>query len=118
MSSTPPIPSSEPAPVGRDGRPWPRFELATGVMAMFTGGGGGVRAPPFDTLNLSGAVGDLPAAVACNRALLGSACGPGGHPVAWMRQVHGSAVCYAGPTRPAGPEADGIFTDVPGLPLG
>ena len=121
----------------RDDRLWQRFELAAGVTAMFTSRGGGVSAPPYDTLNLSGAVGDLPEAVARNRDILRAACGDT-HPVTWMRQVHGAAVSHAGaaparpvapaapdgpagPDAPAGPvadEADALFTEVPGLPLG
>src|ERR1035438_5002740 len=43
------------------------FEFAPGVGAAFTGRSGGVSSPPYDTLNMSGAVGDEPAAVAQNR---------------------------------------------------
>ncbi len=121
---------------------WRPFELAPGVLAVFTSRHGGVSDPPFDSLNLGGGVGDDPAAVARNRQLAAQACGrpavglatggialggiaAGG--IAWMRQVHGSGVAYvaagtdsaagnSGP--PAAPEVDAIFTDVPGLPLG
>ena len=55
---------------GRDNRPWRSFELAAGVGAIFTSRSGGVSAAPYDTLNLSGAVGDDPDAVARNRRLL------------------------------------------------
>ena len=117
-------------------------ELAPGVHFLFTGRGGGVSAPPYDTLNLGGAVGDDPAAVAENRRLTARACGLADGRLAWMRQVHGVAVRYAGvgsaeddavgsdefrgggrplAAEPAGqrlPEADAFFTDVPGLGLG
>jgi polyphenol oxidase len=102
-------------------------ELAPGVLSLFTGRGGGVSGPPFDTLNLGGGVGDDPAAVAANRCLAARACGLGPDRLAWMRQVHGTAVRYAasgntaasGETEPgAVPEADAMFTDVPGLVLG
>ena len=117
-------------------------ELAPGVHFLFTGRGGGVSAPPYDTLNLGGAVGDDPAAVAENRRLTARACGLADGRLAWMRQVHGVAVRYAGvgsaeddavgsdefrgggrplAAEPAGqrlPEADASFTDVPGLGLG
>jgi len=99
------------------GRP---AELAPGVSFLFTGRDGGVSAPPYDTLNLGGAVGDDPAAVAENRRLTARACGLPDGRLAWMRQVHGVAVRYAG-TGTAGetlPEADASFTDVPGLGLG
>jgi polyphenol oxidase len=113
------------------------FELAAGVLAVFTSRRGGISAPPYDTLNLSGAVGDEAAAVNRNRQLLARACGLGDGRMVWMRQVHGSAVGYtAGPSaeaadpaaslvsaagggRGAEPaEIDAIFTDVPGLALG
>jgi purine-nucleoside/S-methyl-5'-thioadenosine phosphorylase / adenosine deaminase len=115
------------------GRP---AELAPGVHFLFTGRGGGVSAAPYDTLNLGGAVGDDPAAVAENRRLTARACGLADGRLAWMRQVHGVAVRYADvgsaghdgtgvaghdELRAAGqplPEADASFTDVPGLGLG
>ncbi len=106
-------------PAARDDRLWQQFELATGVTAMFTSRCGGVSAPPYDTLNLSGAVGDRPEDVARNRDILRTACGDT-HPVTWMRQVHGAAVSHAS-AAPAGPvaeEADALFTEIPGLPLG
>ena len=116
-------------------------ELAPGVHFLFTGRGGGVSAAPYDTLNLGGAVGDDPAAVAENRRLTARACGLADGRLAWMRQVHGVAVRYASvgsaehdaagsaghdaagsrEFRTAGqplPEADASFTDVPGLGLG
>jgi polyphenol oxidase len=70
-------------------------ELAPGVHFLFTGRGGGVSAAPYDTLNLGGAVGDDPAAVAENRRLTARACGLADGRLAWMRQVHGVAVRYA-----------------------
>jgi YfiH family protein len=129
-----------PAELGRSA------ELAPGVHFLFTGRGGGVSAAPYDTLNLGGAVGDDPAAVAENRRLTARACGLADGRLAWMRQVHGVAVRYASigsaghdavgadefraaghdvvrsdEFRAAGqplPEADASFTDVPGLGLG
>jgi len=106
------------------GRP---AKLAPGVNFLFTARGGGVSAPPYDTLNLGGAVGDDPAAVAENRRLTARACGLADGRLAWMSQVHGVAVRYAS-SGPAGhdgagsgdealPEADASFTDVPGLGL-
>jgi YfiH family protein len=107
--------------------PWLPFELAPGVLAAFTSRHGGVSAPPFDTLNLGGGVGDDPAAVARNRQLAAVACGQQADATAWMRQVHGADVAYApaGPA-PAGsapaegplPAADAIFTDAPARILG
>jgi YfiH family protein len=80
---------SGPAELGR------AAELAPGVHFLFTGRGGGVSAAPYDTLNLGGAVGDDPAAVAKNRRLTARACGLADGRLAWMRQVHGVAVRYA-----------------------
>jgi polyphenol oxidase len=125
----------EPAEFGRPA------ELAPGVHFLFTARGGGVSAAPYETLNLGGAVGDDPAAVAENRRLTARACGLADGRLAWMRQVHGVAVRYASvgsaehdaagsaghdaagsrEFRTAGqplPEADASFTDVPGLGLG
>lgn len=79
-------------------------------------------AAPYDTFNLGDHVGDSPAAVAANRALLAQRCGA--EPV-WLNQVHGVRVvrlsrdamgraCADGqPT--AIPVADGAFTTEPGL---
>jgi YfiH family protein len=55
--------------------PWRPFELAPGVLAVFTSRHGGVSGPPFGSLNLGGGVGDDPVAVARNRQLAAQACG-------------------------------------------
>ena len=96
-------------------------ELAPGVLVMFTSRRGGVSAPPYDTLNMGRSVGDDPAAVSANRGIAARACGLGADRLAWMRQVHGSAVRYADPAEPADPAASGadaMYTDVAGLALG
>jgi polyphenol oxidase len=93
-------------------------ELAAGVQFMFTGRRGGVSAAPYDTLNMGRGVGDDPAAVAENRRLAAQACGLDVGRLAWMHQVHGTAVRYVdGPADPAIPGTDALFTDVPGLAL-
>lgn len=111
---------SEPLPSDLSGEGAGRpAELAPGVLVMFTSRSGGVSEPPFDTLNMSGAVGDDAAAVRANRCRAARACGLGDDRLAWMRQVHGSTVRYAaGPADPAVPEADAMYTDVAGLALG
>jgi polyphenol oxidase len=93
-------------------------ELGAGVLAAFSGRGGGVSAAPYDRLNLGFGTGDEPAAVAANRAALAGACGLASDRLAWMRQVHGAKVRYVGPgsAGPAEP-ADAMFTDQPGLAL-
>ena len=94
-------------------------ELAPGVLAMFTTRRGGVSAVPYDTLNLSWSVGDDQAAVSANRHRAAQACGLDAGRLAWMHQVHGSAVRHAsGSGGLAAPEADAMFTDVAGLALG
>src|SRR6266851_508462 len=95
-------------------------QLAPGVLAAFTGRPGGTSQPPYASLNLSGAVGDDPAAVAGNRLAVARACGLEVSRLVWMRQVHGSRVGYAAAPAARGPGADldAIFTDVPGLALG
>ena len=109
--------SSEPPGGGHElGRP---AELAAGVLFMFTGRGGGVSAAPYGTLNMGRSTGDDPAAVAENRRLVARACGLDAGRLAWMQQVHGTAVRYADGSADAPlPEADAMFTDVPGLALG
>jgi YfiH family protein len=88
------------------------------VFAAFSGRAGGVSGAPYESLNLGLGVGDDPAAVTANRVALAAACGLAPADLAWMRQVHGSDVCYldAGTAQPPGP-VDAIFTDVPGRAL-
>ena len=89
------------------------------MLAMFTTRRGGVSHAPYDTLNLGRSVGDDPAAVSANRHRAALMCGLDAGRLAWMRQVHGSAVRYAsGSAGGAAPEADAVFTDVAGLALG
>jgi len=102
--------------------PWLPFELASGVLAAFTSRHGGVSAPPFDTLNLGGGVGDDPVAVVRNRQLTAAACGQPAGATAWMRQVHGADVAYAAAGSPSAdgphPAVDALFTDAPARILG
>lgn len=99
-------------------------ELAPGILAMFTSRSGGVSAAPYDTLNMSWSVGDDAAAVSANRGMAAQACGLGTGRLTWMHQVHGSTVRQATaavgaePGDPSVPEADAMFTAVPGLALG
>lgn len=94
-------------------------ELVPGVLTLFTGRAGGVSAAPYDTLNLSGAVGDDAAAVTANRDRVAQACGTGAARLTWMRQVHGRAVADAREISAAAPppEVDAVFTDAPGQVL-
>jgi YfiH family protein len=99
-----------------------RIVLGDGVGAAFTGRSGGTSAPPYDSLNLGGAVGDDPAAVRANRARAASALGLEPGRTVWMRQVHGADVRLvdAAPG-PSGDDftggVDAMVTAVPGLAL-
>ena len=94
-------------------------DLGPGVSYLFSERSGGCSQPPYHAMNLGLAVGDDPADVAANRARLVSASGLSAG-IAWMRQVHGTTVRYAGASWPeAEPEpCDAVFTDVRGLGLG
>jgi polyphenol oxidase len=93
-------------------------ELAPGVRAMFTSRVGGVSAAPYDTLNMSGTSGDEASAVAANRRRVAQACRLRPERLNWMHQVHGCAVSQVLATpHEEPPEADAMFTDVPGRAL-
>jgi polyphenol oxidase len=92
------------------------MQLADGVRAIVTERSGGVSAPPYDSRNLGGGVGDDPAAVLENRAKTAAELGV--ERVVYMRQVHSADVRYV--TEPFGddpPALDGVHTDRPGLGL-
>jgi YfiH family protein len=63
-----------------------------GAHFAFTDRWGGVSAVPYDSLNLGGAVGDDPAAVAANRERAAASLGRDPGRVVWMNQVHGRDV--------------------------
>jgi YfiH family protein len=90
--------------------------LGDGVGAGFTGRTGGVSGPPYDSLNLGGAVGDDPAAVLDNRRRAAAALGADPERIVFMRQVHGAEVAFADSTDLPGP-VDAVVTTVPGLAL-
>jgi YfiH family protein len=69
----------------------PEWPAPPGVRAAFTQRGGGVSAPPFDSLNVGMHVGDAAVAVAENRRRLRAQLGLPAEP-AWIEQVHGSCV--------------------------
>ena len=69
-----------------------RFTLAPGVQAAFTGRGGGLSQPPYDTLNMGSGSGDSPGTVARNRELVATACGLVPGRMVWMRQIHSADV--------------------------
>ncbi|NDU77109.1 peptidoglycan editing factor PgeF [Actinomadura sp. DSM 109109] len=90
--------------------------LGDGVGAGFTGRAGGVSRPPYDSLNLGGAVGDDPAAVLANRRRAAAALGADPERTVFMRQVHGSDVAFVTSPEVPGP-VDAVVTTVPGLAL-
>lgn len=86
--------------------------LLAGFPHGFTTRAGGGSGPPWDTLNLGGAVGDDPARVAENWARLERATGLA---FARVAQVHGARVVAArAPTAPV-EEADGVVSSAPGV---
>jgi YfiH family protein len=90
-------------------------ERGAGVRFAFTDRHGGVSRPPYASLNLATHVGDDPAAVATNRARLGAEIGV---PIAWMDQVHGTAVAVVESPDDPPPQADALVTRTRGLALG
>jgi polyphenol oxidase len=94
-------------------------QLGAGVRYWFSDRNGGQSKLPYTSLNLGAGVGDDPADVAANRTMLAGQCGLPPPGIAWMRQVHGTQVRYAGAGWPdRDPDAcDAVYTDVPGLAL-
>ncbi len=90
----------------------PQWPAPPRVRAICTTRTGGISVSPWDSLNLGTHVGDDPAAVQHNRALLQSALGV--RPV-FMEQVHGSQVQPITPGTADGCVADAAVTQAPGL---
>jgi len=94
------------------------MRLAEGVGVTITDRFGGASAPPYDSRNLGGLVGDDPDAVRRNRERTAHDLGLDPSRVVYMRQVHSAVVDYV--TRPYGdepPGLDAIVTAEPGLAL-
>ncbi|MCB1758885.1 MAG: peptidoglycan editing factor PgeF [Gammaproteobacteria bacterium] len=89
---------------------WPASER---VRALITTRHGGHSAAPFDSLNLGDHVGDDPACVRRNRALLRQHGDLPGEPL-WLNQVHGCAVAGCHTEGGVPPEADASTTTQPG----
>ncbi|MBB1259950.1 peptidoglycan editing factor PgeF [Streptomyces sp. OF8] len=81
-----------------------------GAHFAFTDRWGGVSAAPRDSLNLGGAVGDEPTAVAANRTRAATELGLDPARVVWMNQVHGRDVAVVDRPWPPGdtPPVDGV----------
>ena len=84
-----------------------------GIVAGTTLRRGGYSVGPYESLNLGAHVGDDASAVARNRGIARQACGWPAQPV-WLRQVHGTRAVRATPESGTA-EADGAFTDRPGV---
>lgn len=81
---------------------------------MVTTREGGASAPPYDSFNLAGHVGDDPAAVAANRKRLSDELGL--PVVCWMEQVHGRTVTVVDGSETGPAEAtDALITATPGV---
>ncbi|MQY16776.1 Polyphenol oxidase [Streptomyces sp. RB5] len=89
------------------------------MYVAFTDRWGGVSRPPFDELNLGGAVGDDPEAVRENRRRAAEKTGLDPDRVVWMNQVHGNDVAeITAPWKDREvPRTDGVVTREPGLAL-
>ena len=94
-------------------------ESVSGAHFAFTDRWGGVSAAPYEELNLGGAVGDAPEAVATNRELAAKSLGLDPARVVWMNQVHGADVVVVSEPwgeRPV-PQVDAVVTAERGLAL-
>lgn len=94
----------------------PQWPAPPGVRAAFTLRGGGVSAPPFDSLNLGAHVGDAAASVSENRRRVCAHLTLPAEP-AWIEQVHGIDVLDldarpegASPARTRLTPADAVIT--------
>ena len=83
------------------------------MRAVVTTRAGGFSAPPFDSFNLAGHVGDDPGVVERNRRLLRRALNLPKDPV-WLNQVHGTRVIDAASASGA-EDADAAWTDREGV---
>jgi YfiH family protein len=92
-----------------------RWQVSVGAAAFAVSDRDGGRSrPPYDGLNLALHVGDDPSAVAANRAEVAAALGV--RRIAWMDQVHGTAVAVVGAADEL-PTADALVTRERGVAL-
>jgi purine-nucleoside/S-methyl-5'-thioadenosine phosphorylase / adenosine deaminase len=92
--------------------PFIQSALLAGFPHGFTTRRGGGSAPPFDSLNLGGAVGDDPARVAENWRLVERETGLA---FARVRQVHGACVVRLDAGTPPSLEADAVLSRTSGV---
>jgi polyphenol oxidase len=87
----------------------PEWAAPARVRAAFTLRGGGVSAPPFDTLNLGAHVGDAAGAVTENRRRVRAQLDLPSEP-AWIEQVHGTRVADLDAAAGSATPADAMLT--------
>ncbi len=93
----------------------PQWPVPGRVRALTTTRAGGSSDGPYSSFNIGTAVGDEPAAVTANRALLRSLLPA---EPCWLKQVHGTRVIEAGGAPEAAPpEADASITRAAGVVL-
>jgi len=85
----------------------PDWPAPSNMRAVCTTRAGGVSHGPYESLNFGDHVGDVPDAVARNRATFAAAIGA--RPV-FLQQVHGPHATKLDANTPNGTEADGCFT--------
>ena len=90
----------------------PHWAAPAHVHALPTTRQGGVSQPPYASFNLGAHVGDDPAAVAANRALLRQQLPA---EPAWLNQVHGIHVVDAASVAGTPVDADASFSRTPGV---
>jgi YfiH family protein len=93
----------------------PQWPVPARVRALSTTRAGGASGGPYSSFNVGTAVGDDPASVAANRALLRDLLPA---EPSWLRQVHGTRLVDAASLAPGEvPEADAAVTRTPGMVL-
>jgi len=90
----------------------PDWPAPAGVRTVFTTRAGGLSDAPYDGMNLGDHVGDRPARVAANRALLRQALG---RRAVFLQQVHGSEVLALDDATEDGLQADACVTKEVGV---
>lgn len=108
-------PEDEPPAAATSSVAWleARWPLAHRIRVVTTLRQGGTSTGVYQGFNLATHVGDDPKAVADNRLQLQALLGD--LPVQWLEQVHGTEIVAARPGEV--PEADGAWTDQPGVVL-
>ncbi len=89
----------------------PDWPAPARVRALVTTRAGGVSVGPYASMNPADHVGDDPAAVARNRALLRELLPNEPH---WLKQVHGTGVYRVGGRACPPPQADACISTLPG----